>query len=1226
MADWETALAAAEDDAAEEVAAVLDDVAEEFARGLENATEIVAARFSVARIAGMWSAHVPRMVRRFLGIAETAATDAADSVGETLPDGWDDLPGRYDDDTLPASLGDYVDTTEHLLRAVGDDLSARAVKALAAGLDAGEDVDALRARLRAMFSREEGAQLGPGREERIARTEASRAWNSSTLAAAQDMSGEDRPLVKQWRTRGDTKVRESHDKVDGQLRFLDEPFKVGGRDMMQPGDPTAPAEEVVNCRCVLRLERAPARASALPSEGGGSSGIFDLRGFTLSIDTKLNPDSYRLLHGIDAAEKISDGLVRPALRASGVPYPERYSLGWDMRPLPGVENRFPYGAEVSHPETITAAADDEEPEHTGAMIALVPSDEDAERLALDDGEPVDELHLTLWYLGEGAPWTEDQRNELIGLVRERAAALAGPVVGRAFGVNHWNPQGDEPVWVWAVSDERDHDGPTLEDAHRLAVDALESTHERPETPAQHTPWVPHVTGGYTAERWPLDAMADRLGPITFDRIRLAFAGEVTDIPLGPEEEPPMEPTAAAETTAEEPYVPPVRAWSTPGDAALAFENQQTGDGRIFAPSALYWDGAGPWPLQYADEMLMGHQGAELAGSINSLGRDGDRIPGDGVLYLTQRAGWEAVTLLEQEAPLGVSVDLDDVDVEFVDKTLTEDEDGFLVLAASVPSLSALQLADGAWCLTASNTTGMTASSHAGDDSASFLRERRTSQLITGPGGTVAADALRQFAASRVLTAAAGDADNPDEGIVIHSESSGDFLVRITRARVRGATLVSMPAYANARIVLDVEEETAAAVTAATGPTDKHHAVVHYVATSPIPVGPREVSKALGMALETARGYLNRAVSAGRLVRMAMGLYKGASTIPEGPYEVTAAGADPSGFHLFAESELLASAWTAMRELPPMPAAWFAEPTEDELPIDSGGVHFKAGRIFGWVARSGEPHAGYPGKSLTIEKLARQGLDTTHFLRARFKLDDGSFVRAGAFTMNTPHRRDGAECEDEVCQFDDTRTVAGIVTVGYNARGLWFAGAMAPWLSDWDRTVFMGCQPSYHLKQDAGKWQLRAVLSVPVPGHSTPLVAAAIERGNLALCASYATSDVSSAPTDEASVRTPDGGSVPVDGTSASVDRQGADQHGHRPSAPSAPVDGSPSGADLVEAVASVLVRPDVLDALAAALVARSDAKSVVEAQRRAEIDAMAADLDLTEPVTASAGTAPKGQS
>lgn len=67
----------------------------------------------------------------------------------------------------------------------------------------------------------------------------------------------------------------------------------------------------------------------------------------------------------------------------------------------------------------------------------------------------------------------------------------------------------------------------------------------------------------------------------------------------------------------------------------------------------------------------------------------------------------------------------------------------------------------------------------------------------------------------------------------------------------------------------------------------------------------------------------------------------------------------------------------------------------------------------------------------------------------------------------------------------------------------------------------------------------------------------------------------------------------------------------------------PSGPDLVEALASALVRPDVLDTLAAALADRE----AVEAQHRAEIDAMAADLALTtEPVTASAGAAPKGQS
>ena len=645
--DWESTLAAAEDAVADEVAGVLDEVAEEFANALEQATEIVAARFSVSRIAGMWSKRVPRLVRRLLGVCEEAASDAADSIGETLPDGWDDLPGRYDDDRLPPSLGDYVDTTEHLLRAVGDQLSDAAVKALAEGLDAGEDVDALRARLRATFDRE-GTKLGPGREERIARTEASRAWNTATLKAAQDMTGEDRPLVKQWRTRGDTRVRHSHDRVDGQLRMLDEPFRVGGHDMMQPGDPSAPADETVNCRCVLRLERAPTKASAV-------------------LPAWLQDAPAGAVDRIAAFSQWPTQSQAPARAASEIPRQTSREI-----------------TASAYSGDLVAAA-----EHSGGMIALLPSEEDAERLALDGGETAGELHLTAFYLGEDASqWNEDQRNELINGVRARAANLDGPVRARLFGVNHWNPGGDEPVWVWAVSDDGD-EGPGLQEARYTVQDALEDTHERPEVPRQHSPWVAHVTGVYTADTWPLEAMAERLGEITFDRIRVAFAGEYTDIPLGPEEEPPMPEQTAATTTAALPTLP----WVTPKGAALAFENQQTGDGRIFAAGAITWDGSGPWPLQYADEMLMGHEGAELAGAIRNVYRDGDGIPGSGVLYLSQRAGAEAAMLLEQEAPLGVSVDLDDVDVEFVARNVDEEEGGLIL--ASIPAASVLRLADGA---------------------------------------------------------------------------------------------------------------------------------------------------------------------------------------------------------------------------------------------------------------------------------------------------------------------------------------------------------------------------------------------------------------------------------------------------------------------------------------------------------------------------------------------------
>ncbi|MFM9590719.1 phage minor head protein [Streptomyces scabiei] len=1123
--DEDELLDQAEEDVAAVVAEVLDEVAAEFAAGLDAATQIVAARFSVSSIARMFRARVPRIVRSLLGVVETAAARTADDVDGDLPDTWDDLPDRYDDDrTLPPAVVSYVTVTEHLLNAVGGRLAEAARQELTEGVDAGEDMEQLTERLRAAFDRE-AAQLGEGREQNIARTESGRAWNASVLGAAQALEGPDRPLVKQWRTRGDERVRRDHNRVDGQLRLLDESFTVGGVSMSAPGDPTAPASQVCNCRCVLKVQAAR-RASAYESQGPSPAGISKAR------------------------QALSNG-----------------SLTVDL----------------------TSAAT----EHTGAMIALVPSDDDAARLALDGGEPAAELHCTLWFLGKADEWTEDQQAELTNLVRSRAERLPGPIHAHAFGVNHWNPGSDDPAWVWAVGDDRDapDDAATLSEARSiLAVDALESTHERPETPDQHSPWVAHTTAAYDADTWPLEPMTNRLGPLTFDRVRVAFAGDYTDIPLGPQEEPMEENTAAADSEAPA----ATRSWSTPGDAALAYENTETGDGRLFAPGSLYWEGSGPWPLQYADEMGMGHDGAELAGAIADMGRDAPRITGGGLLYANRYAGADAIQLLDEGAPLGVSVDLDDVDMEFVDRTLDQ-EDGPVFASARLTAASVLRMADGAYCITASTGAEWTAAG------GGLSRQRHDVQLITDPGGSLPAAALRAaFGDSGVLTAAAGDSDSED-GVVVWKESAGDLLIRFTRARVRGATLVAMPAYANARIVLDDPEPTAAAAPAPVvlaASSDTHERVLAFVRSSPVAVGAREVAGALAITMESARSHLARAAKAGTLVRLAPGQYVGTSTMPEG--ETTAAGeAD--------EEALAASAWTAMRDLPPMPADWFQEPTAEDLPPGSGGVHYRDGRVFGWVAQAGEPHAGMPGRRLTIDSLG--DIDMSHFHRAKFQLDDGSTVRAGVMTMNVGHHRDSAECETSACQFDDTRTVAGVVACGMNERGMWFSGAAAPWLSEWDRTVFQACQPSYHLKKGGdGRWQLRAVLSVPVPGHSSPLLAAAVERSNLALAASAAM--ITDAP-DTASGHDPDAVRTPIASPSATL----AELGGQHPDAASGLL---PDPSVIAAAVTALLGDGTFLDHLTAALDAR--------AEQRAEIDRLAAFMDpaTTQLAAVTVGGSPEG--
>ena len=56
--------------------------------------------------------------------------------------------------------------------------------------------------------------------------------------------------------------RESHKALDGVVMPAGEPFHtIWGNDLMFPGDPSAPAREVINCHCVLipRITEEPLR-------------------------------------------------------------------------------------------------------------------------------------------------------------------------------------------------------------------------------------------------------------------------------------------------------------------------------------------------------------------------------------------------------------------------------------------------------------------------------------------------------------------------------------------------------------------------------------------------------------------------------------------------------------------------------------------------------------------------------------------------------------------------------------------------------------------------------------------------------------------------------------------------------------------------------------------------------------------------------------------------------
>ena len=86
------------------------------------------------------------------------------------------------------------------------------------------------------------------RAQTIARTEA---HASANYAAQETAASTGIEMRRQWVTAIDDRTRDDHAQVDGQIVGMNEPFIVGGEELMYPGDPSGSAEQVVNCRCAV---------------------------------------------------------------------------------------------------------------------------------------------------------------------------------------------------------------------------------------------------------------------------------------------------------------------------------------------------------------------------------------------------------------------------------------------------------------------------------------------------------------------------------------------------------------------------------------------------------------------------------------------------------------------------------------------------------------------------------------------------------------------------------------------------------------------------------------------------------------------------------------------------------------------------------------------------------------------------------------------------------------
>jgi uncharacterized protein with gpF-like domain len=191
------------------------------------------------------------------GLYGLVIKDFGDTVAGELEELWQEATGK---DIKPGKVKTFDPNKQNVLSWINENAAYRATLVLEsrkaeansvimAGRSENITVDQISRRLRDFYT---------GRVNynamRMARTEVVGSSNYGSLESARESRlGQSGQLRKRWVSSRDIRVRDDHTLVDGQTRELDDMFMVAGHYMMYPGDPSAPAEQVIHCRCVKRF-------------------------------------------------------------------------------------------------------------------------------------------------------------------------------------------------------------------------------------------------------------------------------------------------------------------------------------------------------------------------------------------------------------------------------------------------------------------------------------------------------------------------------------------------------------------------------------------------------------------------------------------------------------------------------------------------------------------------------------------------------------------------------------------------------------------------------------------------------------------------------------------------------------------------------------------------------------------------------------------------------------
>ena len=164
-----------------------------------------------------------------------------------------------------------------------------------------------------------------------------------------------------------------------------------------------------------------------------------------------------------------------------------------------------------------------------------------------------------------------------------------------------------------------------------------------------------------------------------------------------------------------------------------------------------------------------------------------------------------------------------------------------------------------------------------------------------------------------------------------------------------------------------------------------------------------------------------------------------------------------------------------------PLAWFADPSLDgptPLTVTDDG------RVFGHLASWGTCHTGYAGQCVEPPASAT---DYAYFRTGAIRTAEGAEVAVGRLTLDTNHAGRRLNATDTAAHYDHTGLAVADVAAGEDVHGIWIAGAMRPGVSDEDVRTLQASPLSGDWRRIGGNLELVAALAVNSPGFPIPRV-------------------------------------------------------------------------------------------------------------------------------------------